>query len=245
MQMKEDTKVLHETQSIEHDRIVDAMMTLLRDNGLNTNVRFSGNVTSRGPYGMLYSFICDGPRKCIHGHRHDGSNNLTLVKRGWTVFYRCFGTECTEKPLALLGNIPLPVSLLDANHVRLHPMHNWSTFPNNMRTLSDVAVEAHINLIRRNVTQRYRGMAAIVSDVYLVDGRIIAEGKTFQYWNGWRWIIDNAFHVQSVFSSHMSRIMSWYAKQRLNAFKQEIRAHIRDAATWQSVLLTPESTLPD
>jgi hypothetical protein len=79
--------------------------------------------------------------------------------------------------------------------------------------------------------------------MYLVDGRIIAEGKTFQYWNGCRWIIDNSFHIQSVFSSHMSRIMSWYVKQRLNAFKQEIRAHMRDAATWQSV--PPESALPD
>jgi P4 family phage/plasmid primase-like protien len=245
MQMEVDTDDTHNRQAIEHKKIADAMMQLLQDAGLGTEVCFSGNVTSRGSYGMLYSFICHGPRTCIHGHQHTGSNNLTLVKRGWTVFYRCFGSECNEKPLTELGNIPIPVSLLDANPVRLHPTHDWSTFPNNIRTMSQDDVEAHMNLIRRNVTQRYRGMAAIFSAMYLVDGRIIAEGKCFHYWNGRRWIIDNAFHIQTLFSNHMARIMTWYSKQRLNAFKQEICANMRGSATEHNVLSTPESVLPD
>jgi hypothetical protein len=87
------------------ERIADAMMKLLRDAGLDENVHFSGKVSTRGPFGSLYSFVCKGPRKCIHGHCHNGSNNLTLIKRGWVVLYRCFGSECSEKPLVEVGTL--------------------------------------------------------------------------------------------------------------------------------------------
>jgi hypothetical protein len=122
-----------------------------------------------------------------------------------------------------LGNIGLSVFLLDANPLRLHPTHDRSTFPNNIRTLSDSAVEAHLNLMKRNVTQRYRGMAAIFSAIYLVDGRIIAEAKSFQYWNGCRWIIDNAYHVQSVFSTHVGTCALGAVTCRQTRYSQLIR----------------------
>jgi hypothetical protein len=69
-------------------KIAEAMMTLLRNRELHENVRFSGNISSHGPEGTFYSFICEGPRRCIHGHQHNGSNNLTLIKKGWIILYR-------------------------------------------------------------------------------------------------------------------------------------------------------------
>ncbi|GAQ92722.1 hypothetical protein KFL_011090010 [Klebsormidium nitens] len=129
---------------------------------------------------------------------------------------------------------------------KLHPTHDRTMFPANCGAgLSKSELQAHLNLIRRNVTQRYRGMAGIFSAMHLIDGRILAQEKTFQYWTGRRWITDNAFHVQSVFSSHMSRIMSWYANQRASAYKKEIHAQMRASKTWGDVALTPESDLPE
>jgi phage/plasmid-associated DNA primase len=226
-------------------KIADGMMKLLRNDGLDSNVRFSGKVTPRGPEGSFYSFICDGPRKCIHGHRHSGSNNFTLIKRGWTVMYRCFGTECSAKPLKELGSLGLAVSLLDANAAKLHPTHDKTMFPANRAALSETESQAHLELIKRNVTQKYRGMAAIFSGMYLIDGRIIAEGKGYQYWNGKRWIRDQAYHVQAVFSNHMARIMNWYANLREAAYKRAIHAHMRGSRTWGDVSVAPESELPE
>lgn len=228
-------------------KIADGMMKLLQNDELDSNVRFSGKVTPRGPDGTFYSFICDGPRKCIHGRRHHGSNNFTLIKRGWTVMYRCFGTECSAKPLKELGSLGLAVSLLDANAAKLHPTYDRTMFPANRAALSETELRAHLELIKRNVTQRYRGLAAIFASMYLIDGRIIAEGKNFHYWNSRRWIEDNAYHVQSVFSNHMARVMSWYANQREAAYKRAIHAHMRASfRTWGDVSMAgPESELPE
>jgi hypothetical protein len=41
-------------------RIADAMMKLLKNSGLDENVRFSGKVFPRGPFGSLCSFVCKG-----------------------------------------------------------------------------------------------------------------------------------------------------------------------------------------
>jgi hypothetical protein len=207
-----DESLLHSTFADEEDlnkdsintrdaqayesRIADAMTKLLKDAELNENVRFSGKVSPRGPFGSLYFFVCKGPRKCIHGHRHNGSNNFTLIKRGWVVLYRCFGLECSEKPLIELGSLSLIDSLLDANPTKLHPIFDHSVFPDNRRLLTKFEHQSYVNIIKRNVMQRYRGMAAISSSIYAVDGRILAEGKKFRYWNGRRWLSDGSFHVQ-------------------------------------------------
>jgi hypothetical protein len=158
-------------------KIADAMMKLLSDAGLDENVQFFGKVSSRGPFGSLYSFVCKDPRMCIHGHCHNGSNNLTLIKRGWVVLYRCFGSECSEKPLVEVGTLSLADSLLDANPTKLHPTFDHSVFPNNCKVLSEIERQYSVDLIKRNVMQRYRGMAAIFSAIYAVDGHILAEGK--------------------------------------------------------------------
>jgi hypothetical protein len=137
------------------DRIADAMMKLLRDAGLDENVHFSGKVSPRGPFGSLYSFVCTGPRKCIHGHCHNGSNNLPLIKRGWVMLYRCFGSECSEKPLVEVGTLSLADSLLDANSTKLHPTFDHSVFPDNCKMLSEIERQSYVDLFKCNVMQRY------------------------------------------------------------------------------------------
>lgn len=227
-------------------RIADAMKKLLRDAGLDQNVRFSGKVSSRGPFGSLYSFVCNGPRKCIHNYHHNGSNNFTLIKRGWEVLYRCFGLECSEKPLVELGNLSLTESLLDANSTKLHPTYDHSVFPDNRKLLSQEECQCYVDLIRRNVMQRYRGVAAIFSSIYAIDGRILAEGKGFRYWNGRGWLSDRSFHVQSVFSSHMSRILKWYENLRMAAFKRELGEVMKkETKEWGCIAEASEHSLPD
>jgi hypothetical protein len=202
--LNENSLDTRDAQACEHT-IAAAMMKLLKNTGLDENVSFSGKVSSHGPLGSLYSFICKGPRRCIHGHRHNGSNNLTLAKRGWVVLYRCFGgVDCSERPLVELENLSLTESLLDANSTKLHPTFDRSVFPDNCKLLSGQECQYYVDLIKRNVMQRYRGMAAIFSAIYAIDGRILAEGKNFRYWNARRWLSDGSFHVQSVFSSRMS-----------------------------------------
>jgi hypothetical protein len=225
--------------------IADAMMKLLRDAGLDENVQFSGKVSTRGPFGSLYSFVCKGPRMCIHGHCHNGSNNLTLIKRGWVVLYRCFGSECSEKPLVEVGTLSLADSLLDANPTKLHPTFDHLVFPNNCKVLSEIERQYYVDLIKRNVMQRYRGMAAIFSAIYAVDGRILAEGKSFRYWNSRRWLSDGSYHVQSVFSSHISRILKWYENLRLTAFKHEIWKLTKESGKWGCIAEASEYALPE
>ena len=236
----DDSLEIRDAQACEH-KIAAAMMKLLKNAGLDENVSFSGKVSSRGPLGSFYSFICKGPRRCIHGHRHNGSNNFTLIKRGWVVLYRDFGVECSKKPLVELGNLSLTESLLDANPTKLHPTFDRSVFPDNCELLSEPERRYYVDLIKRNVMQRYRGLAAIFSAIYAIDGRILAEGKNFRYWNARSWLSDGSFHVQSVFSSRMSKLLKWYEHLRMEAFKQEVYKSAKGSEKWGCI---PEGSEP-
>jgi hypothetical protein len=118
-------------------------------------------------------------------------------------------------------------------------------FPDNRRLLTEFEHQSYVDIIKRNVMQRYRGMAAIFSSIYAVDGRILAEGKSFRYWNGRRWLSDGSFHVQSVFSSHISRILRWYENVRLAAFKREIWKHMKKSEEWGRIAEASEYSLPE
>jgi hypothetical protein len=227
------------------DKIADAMIKLLKNAGLDENVRFSGKVSSRGPFDDLYSFICKGPQKCIHNHQHNGSNNFTLIKRGWVVLYRCFQLECSKKPLVELGNLSLTESLLDANPIKLQPTYDHSVFPDNRSLFSEHECQCYVDLIKNNVMQRYRGMAAIFSSIYALDCRILAEGKLFRYWYGRRWLPNRSFYVQSIFSSHMSKILRWYKNLQKAAFKNELRKLVKSFDEWGCVADASEYNLPE
>jgi hypothetical protein len=88
-------------------------------------------------------------------------------------------------------------------------------------------------------------MAAIFSVIYAVDGRILAEGKPFQYWNARRWLSDGSYHVQSVFSSHISRILKWYENLRLAQFKHEIWKLTKESEKWGCIAEASEYALPE
>jgi hypothetical protein len=111
--------------------------------------------------------------------------------------------------------------------------------------LSEIEHQCYVDIIKRNVMQRYRGMAAIFSAIYAVDGRILAKCKNLRYWNGQRWLSDGSFHVQSVFLSHVSQILKWYEDLRLAVFKHEIWKLAKESTEWECVSEASEYTLPD
>jgi hypothetical protein len=83
-----------------------------------------------------------------------------------------------------LGSLSLADALFDANPARLHPTFDKTVFPDNNQELSDSIIRVHLDLVERNIMDRYRGLATIFSTLYLIDGRILDEKKSFLYWNG-------------------------------------------------------------
>ncbi|GAQ91602.1 hypothetical protein KFL_008160020 [Klebsormidium nitens] len=75
-----------------------------------------------GLYGTYFCYRTRGPRTCYLGHRHTGSNNFNLLKRGRNVYYRCHGQDCSHRPPKKLGVLSLKAALQDAT---TQPVHHF------------------------------------------------------------------------------------------------------------------------
>jgi hypothetical protein len=227
-----------------HLAIAQGMVVLLKSKGLEGE--FTKIVRDFGPTGRLYGFTSHGKtRTCIHGHNHNGSNNFTLIKKGWQVTYRCFGDECSTKPNALLGNLPLEISLLDASRQCVHGEHDHQSSPQTLN-LSTINTERWVRFLAPRMGTQNVGLGEIFSRIYLLEGRILCQGKNTRYWNGSRWILDDSKHINLVFQAQMTRIVNWYRTMYNAEFRKYIENEtdkgFESEKEWQRFLGAVNST---
>jgi hypothetical protein len=180
-----------------------------------------------GLYGTYYCYRTHGPRRCLFGHMHSGSNNFNLLKRGRVVSYRCHGVECSHKPAKVLGVLDnLKAALQDASS-RPVDQHNDMQAITQSTKGSQAVQDLLLKIaIKHAATQAYANLGRLYAYLYMIEGRILATSneteksreQLFFVWNGTSWVQDTSNLVASVFVSQMGCLLAWYERQRERFF---------------------------